>query len=335
MATNVTFQLRRGLSTQWTSAGTTLAAGEPGVETDTGKFKLGDGVRSWNNLPYFVPQVLLQAGATGVQGLQGVTGSGSTGPQGVTGIPGTAGVTGPQGLPGITGIPGTAGSTGAQGITGIPGTAGATGAQGITGIPGTAGATGAQGPTGNGFNLAIVGGTGITLSNTGSTLTISTLPSSMFFIAPSFYYDPFYLSFTSPVGNSNYILTGTTFTFTTGLSYLITGTALLESYGTSGASGPVSVGLNVSTAGPVSPVGSTGTYYSTTPGFVLGYLSTPIYYSNLVTVNETYYFTFSYMFTADVNSSTLGFSLFNYFPNPSTNNINFRLSINSLAVKTL
>ena len=44
---------RRGTATQWTSANTVLAAGEFGVETDTGQFKIGDGTTAWTSLPYF------------------------------------------------------------------------------------------------------------------------------------------------------------------------------------------------------------------------------------------------------------------------------------------
>ena len=50
--------LRRGTAAQWTTNGTVvLAAGEPGVETDTGKFKIGDGVTSWASLPYAVGDI--------------------------------------------------------------------------------------------------------------------------------------------------------------------------------------------------------------------------------------------------------------------------------------
>jgi len=44
---------RRGTASQWTSANTVLAAGEFGVETDTGQFKIGDGTTEWTSLPYF------------------------------------------------------------------------------------------------------------------------------------------------------------------------------------------------------------------------------------------------------------------------------------------
>ena len=44
---------RRGTAAQWTSANPVLAAGEIGVETDTGQFKIGDGVTAWTSVPYF------------------------------------------------------------------------------------------------------------------------------------------------------------------------------------------------------------------------------------------------------------------------------------------
>jgi hypothetical protein len=45
-------QLRRGTAAQWVTANPTLAAGETGFETDTGKFKLGNGSQSWTALKY-------------------------------------------------------------------------------------------------------------------------------------------------------------------------------------------------------------------------------------------------------------------------------------------
>jgi hypothetical protein len=49
----VQIQLRRGTAANWTTNGTVvLAAGEPGFETDTGKFKVGDGSTQWTSLPY-------------------------------------------------------------------------------------------------------------------------------------------------------------------------------------------------------------------------------------------------------------------------------------------
>jgi hypothetical protein len=51
MATRM--QQRRGTATQWTNANPVLAAGEIGFETDTGQFKMGDGVTAWSGLAYF------------------------------------------------------------------------------------------------------------------------------------------------------------------------------------------------------------------------------------------------------------------------------------------
>jgi len=48
----VQIQLRRGTASQWTSANPTLAAGEMGIETDTDKYKIGDGSTAWTSLGY-------------------------------------------------------------------------------------------------------------------------------------------------------------------------------------------------------------------------------------------------------------------------------------------
>jgi len=45
-------KLRRDTATNWTTTNPILAAGEPGLETDTGKTKYGDGVSRWNVLDY-------------------------------------------------------------------------------------------------------------------------------------------------------------------------------------------------------------------------------------------------------------------------------------------
>ena len=45
-------QLRRATASQWTDSNPTLAAGEIGIETDTQKYKIGDGVLDWNDLDY-------------------------------------------------------------------------------------------------------------------------------------------------------------------------------------------------------------------------------------------------------------------------------------------
>lgn len=47
---------RRGTASQWTSANPILGSGEIGWESDTNKFKIGDGTNHWADLPYFVDQ---------------------------------------------------------------------------------------------------------------------------------------------------------------------------------------------------------------------------------------------------------------------------------------
>ena len=45
-------QMRRDTSSNWTAANPTLFSGEMGIETDTQKYKIGDGVTAWNSLLY-------------------------------------------------------------------------------------------------------------------------------------------------------------------------------------------------------------------------------------------------------------------------------------------
>ena len=52
MAVVTQIQLRRGTASQWTSTNPTLASGEQGFETDTGKMKIGDGTTAWTSLSY-------------------------------------------------------------------------------------------------------------------------------------------------------------------------------------------------------------------------------------------------------------------------------------------
>jgi hypothetical protein len=146
-------QNRRDTAASWTSANPTLAAGEMGLETDTAKWKMGNGSTAWNSLAY-----AYSAGAQGTTGTQGATGS-----QGIQGIQGT---TGAQGTVGQQGITGTQGLTGAQGIQGTTGNAGG----GISGF---------NAQTGTTYTL-VVGDVNklVTASNTGG-ITI-TIPISVF-----------------------------------------------------------------------------------------------------------------------------------------------------------
>lgn len=52
MAVVTQIQIRRGTAAQWTSANPTLASGEFGYESDTGKFKIGNGSTAWTSLSY-------------------------------------------------------------------------------------------------------------------------------------------------------------------------------------------------------------------------------------------------------------------------------------------
>lgn len=45
-------QIRRDTSSNWSTTNPTPASGEPCFETDTSKFKIGDGTSTYNNLPY-------------------------------------------------------------------------------------------------------------------------------------------------------------------------------------------------------------------------------------------------------------------------------------------
>ena len=150
----VQVQYRRGTSSLWTSTNPVLAQGEPGYETDTGKFKVGDGSTVWTGLAYSSGPAGPTGPASTVAGPTGPTGSigltGATGPTGSTGATGATGPTGPTGSTGNTGPTGPTGSQGSQGIVGP------TGPQGIQGIQGVQGNTGPTGPTGT------TGGTGPT-----------------------------------------------------------------------------------------------------------------------------------------------------------------------------
>lgn len=102
-------QWRRGTAAQWVTADPVLSSGTPGFETDTGKFKIGDGVTAWTALPYSVA-------ASGAVGATGATGA--TGPAGASGVPGEVGATGASGAAGSVGATGATGPAGADGVGG-------------------------------------------------------------------------------------------------------------------------------------------------------------------------------------------------------------------------
>jgi hypothetical protein len=174
--------LRGDTLARWTAFNPVIAARELVLETDTGQFKIGNGVSEYLDLPY--------GGIIGPTGPQGVSlnivGSvatvGDLPPSGslndayivqadgelyiwdgdawvsVGQIVGPIGPTGPQGPVGPTGPTGAVGATGPTGPTGTSGDVGGIGATGPTGptgpqgeastVAGPTGATGPQGVTG-------------------------------------------------------------------------------------------------------------------------------------------------------------------------------------------
>ena len=80
MPVQTRIQNRRDTAANWTSTNPTLGSGEIGVETNTGKFKIGDGSTAWTSLAY-APAGLaekatsLAAGATGALPYQSATGT--------------------------------------------------------------------------------------------------------------------------------------------------------------------------------------------------------------------------------------------------------------------
>ena len=182
--------LRGDTLARWTSFNPVLAARELVLETDTGKFKIGNGVTAYLSLPY--AGLMGPTGATGATGPTGSTGAtGPTGATGATGAQGTSitfkGTVATVGnLPGGAavndayivsadgnlyvwsgtvwndvgqivgpigpiGATGPTGAIGATGPTGVTGPTGNTGPTGPTGAASTvAGPTGATGPSGGG-----------------------------------------------------------------------------------------------------------------------------------------------------------------------------------------
>lgn len=61
MTVQTRIQLRRDTASNWTSTNPVLAAGEIGVETNTGKFKIGDGTTAWSSLSVANPTDLVTA----------------------------------------------------------------------------------------------------------------------------------------------------------------------------------------------------------------------------------------------------------------------------------
>ena len=137
-SSTIGFSLRGDTLGRWTEFNPILANRELVLETDSGQFKIGNGVDAYLDLPY----------------------GGIAGPQGETGLIGLTGDTGPTGSQGIQGVQGV------QGIQGPTGPQGDEGLQGIQGIQGPTGPTGAEGPQGTSINFV------------GQVATVGDLPAS-------------------------------------------------------------------------------------------------------------------------------------------------------------
>lgn len=185
----VKIQFRRGTASEWSTNNPILSQGEAGWETDTGRFKVGNGLTPWNSLVYSsgvtgptgpTPTVNIGTTSTLNPGSNAtVTNSGSataavlnfgipigaTGPQGLLGPTGPTGPTGAQGITGPTGA--------ASQVTGPTGPTGPTGAQGVTGPTGAdSNVTGPTGPTGP------QGPQGVPITLVGSVPLVADLPST-------------------------------------------------------------------------------------------------------------------------------------------------------------
>ena len=64
MTTYTRFKLRNGTAAEWTAANPTLLQGEIGVETDTRKYKIGDGSTAWAGLSYYIDGVAVRGQCT-------------------------------------------------------------------------------------------------------------------------------------------------------------------------------------------------------------------------------------------------------------------------------
>lgn len=85
----VSFRPRRGTFHEWEERNPRLGIGEMGFEVDSHRYKLGDGFRRWNDLPYFANW------DTTLEALYAIAADLKTGPEG------PPGPDGPQGDPGV------------------------------------------------------------------------------------------------------------------------------------------------------------------------------------------------------------------------------------------
>ena len=126
---------KRMPASEWARSDFVLYDGELGIESDTGKVKVGNGRDRFSALQYL----------TGPKGDRGETGP--VGPKGADGVMRFENLTSQQreGLKGAQGPQGPAGPTGPQGARGPAGLTGPAGARGATGERGPVGPAGAPG----------------------------------------------------------------------------------------------------------------------------------------------------------------------------------------------
>ena len=176
-------QFRRDTAIRWAHVNPVLLDGEPGYELDTGFWKVGDGVKSWNELGYKAEDGL--QGPPGIQGLQGIQGvkgdkgeRGDTGGVGLTGPSNTISIgtvtagesagdaaayltgTSPSQVLNLVLPKGNKGDQGEKGNTGIQGIQGINGPQGLRGEKGEKGDQGIQGiggPNGDAAGINVRG----------------------------------------------------------------------------------------------------------------------------------------------------------------------------------
>ena len=128
-------QHKRMSASDWASSTLVLLDGELGVESDTGKVKVGNGRDRFSALQYL----------TGPKGERGETGP--TGPRGADGVMRFENLTSQQ-REGLKGAQGPQGARGPAGPTGPAGPAGAVGPRGPEGQRGPQGNAGPAGPRG-------------------------------------------------------------------------------------------------------------------------------------------------------------------------------------------
>ena len=128
----VRVQHKRMSASDWASSSLILLDGELGIESDTGKVKVGNGRDRFSALQYL----------TGPKGDRGERGE--TGPRGADGVMRFENLTSQQ----REGLKGAQGPQGARGPAGPTGPAGPVGAVGPRGPAGPVGAVGPRGPEG-------------------------------------------------------------------------------------------------------------------------------------------------------------------------------------------